>query len=460
MLCGLGNLKGLAMEPNISSRFTPYLWQCLLALFLFYFTATVRQSVIDLSGAYAYAGIRLASMALFLLTVWQISTRLEPVVVAGGRKFRALDCGDPLLFLRFMACFFVLMQHGMGIVFKPDNLEAEIWNHGAWLLFPSGWVGVWIFFVLSGYLMGKGYFAGHYQLSSRGILAFYGNRLLRIVPLYYIAILIVAAVTMPQIFLPENIGSLISILLFDNAASVSLNPIGALWSIAVEMQFYIGAPILAVAVFTWLQQQTRKQAMYSLLAIFIAGALFRTLGLVNHGTLWFSYVFTSILGNIDLFVAGMALAFIMQRFTFRSIPLIYGVVAIFAMYIAGAYIVSAIEVFKSGLWKFSFFGPSLTGLIACAVILIFENASKQQQAIDGISRRLIRLTQLLGILTFPIYAFHEPIYFAVRRQVSLIELSMGDALILVMISLLIVLVVSYLAYHLLERPLARLKFVK
>ena len=141
----------------------------------------------------------------------------------------------------------VLLGHGSMISFLPSDIAARISSGSKfWLLAPSPWAGVWVFFVLSGYLMGKGFFSGRYPFSRDGLLTFYRNRLLRILPLYWFAVLAISLLMKPEIFAPKNIWMLAAILLFDYSGAFAINPIGALWSVSTEVQFYILVPFLFV----------------------------------------------------------------------------------------------------------------------------------------------------------------------------------------------------------------------
>jgi surface polysaccharide O-acyltransferase-like enzyme len=58
-------------------------------------------------------------------------------------------------------------------------------------LFPAGWVGVQIFFVISGFLITRILVADKDQSLRRYLKNFYGRRLLRIFPLYYAYLIVV-----------------------------------------------------------------------------------------------------------------------------------------------------------------------------------------------------------------------------------------------------------------------------
>jgi peptidoglycan/LPS O-acetylase OafA/YrhL len=79
---------------------------------------------------------------------------------------------DPLLVLRGLACLMVTIIHCN----PPRN---SILFHGldlSWLCFSNGLVAVWIFFCLSGYLMGKAFYTGRYRLTRQGAQSDSGRR--------------------------------------------------------------------------------------------------------------------------------------------------------------------------------------------------------------------------------------------------------------------------------------------
>ncbi|HCS64591.1 MAG TPA: hypothetical protein DIW64_11230 [Cellvibrio sp.] len=117
--------------------------------------------------------------------------------------------------------------------------------------FQSGFIGVDIFFVLSGYLIGSIY-ARH-----QNSLDFYEKRFRRILPAM-LATLIVFLVASPFLFLPFEVrkvtDSIVGSLLFvpnlvfwrdnDYFSNLSFSPLLHYWSLGVELQYYVIFPLL------------------------------------------------------------------------------------------------------------------------------------------------------------------------------------------------------------------------
>lgn len=139
---------------------------------LFLVLGASRQGVLGYISWSGYFCLRFLcfSIAVYsLLSLFSSGKDLYSV----NRLKESYPFGDPLLAVRAMFCFMVLMQHGFGITFAPVGVKKIIWENATWILLPGAWVGVWGFFVLSGYVIGKGFFFGSYPLSYKGLIGFY-----------------------------------------------------------------------------------------------------------------------------------------------------------------------------------------------------------------------------------------------------------------------------------------------
>lgn len=114
-----------------------------------------------------------------------------------------------------------------------------------------GWVGVDLFFVLSGFLIGGAIIRQLQRDKPFSFAEFYVQRALRILPLYYATILF-CVVTFalprgssiwPDILVPLTFLQTAAPYYFGLQFNQALGPQGT-WSLAIEAQFYIIAPIL------------------------------------------------------------------------------------------------------------------------------------------------------------------------------------------------------------------------
>ena len=118
--------------------------------------------------------------------------------------------------------------------------------------FKNGFLGVDLFFVLSGFLMVAIYKKGN-------VRKFYSRRASRLLPAYFVTILVTLGIgffrTVPSDFIQISEQSKYAISLIPNFyfwsqdsyfTSTNFNPLLHLWSLGVEFQFYLLLPILIV----------------------------------------------------------------------------------------------------------------------------------------------------------------------------------------------------------------------
>jgi peptidoglycan/LPS O-acetylase OafA/YrhL len=134
--------------------------------------------------------------------------------------------------IRGMAALFVLLHHAFYIPLVQTEVSglAKLISAGT----KAGWLGVELFFVLSGFLI-TGILLES-RNDQRYFRNFYARRALRIMPLYYAALLVLALCY-------SGSGSfvLLGSLYLTNFASLFAVPMlfGPLWSLSVEEHFYL-----------------------------------------------------------------------------------------------------------------------------------------------------------------------------------------------------------------------------
>src|SRR3984885_7746101 len=155
---------------------------------------------------------------------------------AGSRQIPALDG------IRGLAIIWVVLHNATGI---PLTLPASRWLHLFPLLASRGWIGVQLFFALSGFLITAGLLDS--QRTAHYFRNFYAKRALRILPLYY-AVLFALLVVLPHLITPrshyshEDQAALWLFVL--NWTNLQPYGFGHFWSLAVEEQFYLFWPLV------------------------------------------------------------------------------------------------------------------------------------------------------------------------------------------------------------------------
>lgn len=290
-------------------------------------------------------------------------------------------------------------------------------------LFPLGWIGVWLFYVISGYVVTLSILRRRATSDEReSVPIFFRRRIARIVPLYYAYLcigLIVAATRGSH----QDSFSIASLFLFyDNVTMIQgLGLIkgwasGHLWTLSVEMQFYLAygfalcllplrslrtllvallviCPLARFAVGSWLAAQGWPPA-YAAFAVYAAPGL-----------------------HFDLFAMGGLIAFAEQDGVLKRLarPLFVGGVAALLVYCAAYSAVNMLVRDRHGVdvvrdvisgilfgeqrevFLYSAIGFAMAGLVALAA------------ARDPLIRPLLgsRLVQRIGEISYGGYVFHH-----------------------------------------------------
>lgn len=194
---------------------------------------------------------------------------------------------------------------------------------GAWPLEGSYWhevmlstdLFVSLFFVLSGFLLGLPYVRSSLgDAKPRGARVFLLRRVVRIVPLYYLVVLLVWAISTPR--LPGDWQDLVLHLTFTHVYSEHkiFYTDGPAWSLAVEVHFYLLLAVLgALAQRVCRRLETRRARLTVLLAgigvlMAISMAYKLVAWLVWHSPSTDWPVWFGPLAKLDVFAVGMLLA--------------------------------------------------------------------------------------------------------------------------------------------------------
>jgi peptidoglycan/LPS O-acetylase OafA/YrhL len=215
--------------------------------------------------------------------------------------------------LRGIAIGLVLIGHVISFVHGGEVRGVRV--SALLALFIGGHTGVTLFFVLSGYLVSRPFLASARTVSIR---QYFAKRALRIVPLYFAAVLLTTAFVahgwadlrraLPHLlFLPPG-----SNLAPPFSASAQLPTIlsGAWWSLCTEVQFYLALPLLA-----WLLSSSRSRLAGAALTL---GWLAAYVTLLRNdfqlGTSAHCAALLSLLTRAPAFGAGAAIGWVELRY--------------------------------------------------------------------------------------------------------------------------------------------------
>ncbi len=230
--------------------------------------------------------------------------------------------------LRFIAFFLVYLFHGGIPEFSGwvNGLVRGLGGGGSgskadwgYTIRANGWVGVQLFFILSGFLIATLLLREEDRFGRIDLRAFWVRRILRIWPLYYWIVFLgffvlawVDGSLLHESYQQRQLGQhLPAFLLFLGNWSMGLigpvwtDALSVLWSVCVEEQFYLLCPILIA----WVPSRGRTAVVVTLMGASILGRYLMARANVN--VLLFQY---GTITQLDTLLSGVLLALILHRF--------------------------------------------------------------------------------------------------------------------------------------------------
>jgi peptidoglycan/LPS O-acetylase OafA/YrhL len=321
----------------------------------------------------------------------------------------------------------------------------ELMKYGWYKVFPrGGFLGVNVFFVLSGFLIT--YRLSTIRAGSRraGLRSYFAGRFMRIMPLalLFLAshVVYVALIGYPPDYglSEETTGVVSTIFQYSNYAILRntsvLKDNVAIWSLSIEGQFYILAPLLVIP----LAIAARKTRWAGLVLLAMLVPLILNAGRVFDNKGWFDvYIRTDT--RISSLVIGVLGAFIWLNFR-KAFPRVLGILSLLAPVAAGI-IVAKGRADGSFIWK----GGMALFDFACLVVIL---------SLAFACCPLVRILELrplkwLGEISYGLYLWQLPVLWMVNRH----GLSLDWRLRLILIP--VVVAMSAATCTCFERPLMR-----
>lgn len=347
-------------------------------------------------------------------------------------------------------CGFLLVFFGHYLANLIIDHRANKWDDAFYYIAQLDWLAVPAFFVLSGYLIG----GILYRTRNRQgfFRVFYGRRALRVLPVYYITILVVAFVDLAhgihldyrywvhfiyiQNFMPG----------YCNTDPAPNNQIVHLWSLAVEEQFYITWPIVV-----WFAKD-RKTLLKIVVAICAGCWLLRVISPLVHLSVTRIYYATPT--RIDTILFGVGLALVADHSLYKRLQPLAKYVALAGM----------------ALWLISsathpntpntYLRVTVEYTIANVTVLAIIVAALEEGS--GLARFLsARWACWLGQMSYGLYVFHYTFYmwFLYTVQPTLRRYMPAPAAFLVMLTAALALTIALgmLSLRFIEQPALSLK---
>jgi peptidoglycan/LPS O-acetylase OafA/YrhL len=358
--------------------------------------------------------------------------------------------------LRALAAFLVVGFHLNGLMVPRRLTLAGI---DVTPLVTIGWVGVAVFFVLSGFLITVHLIE---RRAAGGVLATYPaylrDRVLRVVPAYWaqIAILFgvawIATGTMPE-WAPAIPAHLAFLQNFRMGTHSAIN--GVFWSLPVEFMFYLVAPFAVAA--AWRPEASFGSTVVRALVVTATGVAiavwWRDFCLRHWGTdvstlFWASA--THLPGHTDQFAIGMAAALLFTAAGSRA-PAGGASDALVGTGLAGlAASMYLLDVRVEDYWKDTVLFHGWLSLAATAIALLVVGVAARGRLARALFET--RLVLWLGTISYSVYLWHWVLGPPIAAR-----LGSSGRLVFGFVALSAILVVAAASYHLVERPFLRMK---
>jgi peptidoglycan/LPS O-acetylase OafA/YrhL len=364
--------------------------------------------------------------------IQQLPQRLTRIT-SGGKIIREIDG------LRFLAIIPVIMQHmyerferNTTISFVPGN-EKTVTGFFA----SRGFIGVYIFFIISGFILALP-FAKHRFADGKKVNVgqYFLRRVTRLEPTYilwitvFFIIFVIHGHNSFATYLPHYLASITYTHGLIYHMWSPINP--PTWTLEIEIQFYILAPLLA-----WLFFSVRNKMKRRLINLF---AILLLIIVQQYFKFYTNPYNLTILGHLHYFLAGFMLADV-YLCDWREIKRSrwYDIVAITALAI----------VLISWSWNFEF---SLRLIFLISLFVLFFAVFKGVAVNQFITNRWVTA---IGGMCYTIYLIHLPMeefLIVLTKKIHVSNYLSVNLLIQLLIAVPIVLIVSSVFFLLFEKP--------
>ncbi|ARM32374.1 acyltransferase [Legionella longbeachae] len=325
-----------------------------------------------------------------------------------------------------------------------------IFFHAGFKLFPSGFIGVDIFFVISGFLI-TSIIYGSLQNDRFSFVDFYSRRLWRLQPIFIC--LIVSTFVLSLIFyLPEDLiqysksarktSLFLSNMFFERATkgyfSPNANQLPLLhtWSLSIEWQCYLILPIMLFGIYRTVNKKHIAKTTYLLTVCFLILTLFlSTKEPTKHYYHLLSRIFEFLIGSSIVFRQNQ---FSLNRYLLESLN-IAALISIF-------YIAMNADIhigFPNGYAVF----------LCCATsILIISGTSYPQTFLN----RFLSLKPIvfIGLLSYSLYIWHWPIFVIIRY------LKIEETPLVLICAFTLTFIIAYFSWRFIEKPARRFHTIR
>ena len=310
--------------------------------------------------------------------------------------------------------------------------------HADFVLFKGGWLGVDMFFVISGYLISN-IIVSELNLGIFSFRKFYLRRIRRIVPALVFTLLFTIPfgywLLSPKAMM-EYVGSMLASLFFYanyyfqnldfyNAEPSKFMPLLHTWSLAIEEQYYLIFPLIAYIFYKF-----AKKYFFHLITFLLIASIF-----LNSTTTNF-VKFYQLQYRIWELLLGVLIMILSNNISIKHLEKIGMPLLLLPVFFFDDRMVNNIE-------------PKLISLIGISLV-IFSN-SEETLLTKVLGHKIV---YFIGISSFSIYLLHQPLfsfYRIFKNKIIFTDVNSIEKIVLIFL----LLALGYLSWYLIEIPFQR-----
>lgn len=322
--------------------------------------------------------------------------------------------------------------------------------HAGLKIFPSGFVGVDLFFVISGFLI-TGIIYNSLENKNFSFIEFYNRRLWRLQPVFICLIIVTTLLTL-IFYLPEDLLSygksarktslFLSNQYFERVTQGYFSensdflPLLHTWSLSIEWQCYLILPILIYLLHRLFGKEHITKLVYLLTAVLFALSL-------HYSVTTPEKTYYQFLSRIFEFLIGSCVALAPKRIALNKHLL--NLVSLTAL--LGLFYIARLQDIHLGF-------PNWYTLAVCLASAIVIAAGEYDSTPFSVKLLSLKPIVGLGLLSYSLYIWHWPVFVTLRY------LNFEETPALLILAFSLILILAYLSWRYLEKPARKLSKTK
>lgn len=319
-------------------------------------------------------------------------------------------------------------------------------------LLPGGFLGVSLFFTLSGFLITNLLLAEWEVTHNVGLRHFWGRRFRRLLPAALVGLVLVVLTSWlwaDASQLAALRGDVVSALayvanwrfIFDGdlygAGFEQPSPVLHYWSLAIEEQFYVVVALIAVALARFSRTRRAWVVTFGTLAALSMLATLLLWGSADTNRIYFgsdTRAFELLAGVLLALAIGFSVPRRVLRFASRHVVVAIAAIAMLAAFLLAD--VGQVWLYRGGLW-----------LVALGSVALIVGALDHGPLARGLSWKPLAA---LGLISYGVYIYHWPVFVYLTSDRTGLD---GASLAVLRIG--VTLAIAVVSYHLIEQPVRR-----